>query len=335
MALDFVPVEHLSHLVDRLPQADQEQAKEFLSIPDGRDQLLPILERMEPGVGRRLNRSWPFISRKAIHLWECPQMDNQTPETVRIRLEKALGINIADGTPRDIDRTPGGPEDRIARVELNGDELRIKVHVSIPRYVPLDSDEEFTTIPSFTAAVVSYSFENKLFMGYASFMYARRALMAVLKTLFDKTPPKGSDRWSRDWMVAVGFTEAHVAKFTDTHKMGMFDIKGPDPEGKCESLEYEAKVVQGEEVPLSGAADGRIAAQLRQENYHRVYCFTFTHTDEFVEECRVRFILLPRPHLSFITKTSRDAMEWLTDTLVMFVHGRQVNHVRPQPIPLA
>jgi len=315
--IDFVPNGHLRHLIGSLlPEGRQEAAFQALSEGD-RAAVLEELEHADPGITERLGRTWAFWGSKSVHLWRVPKLLELGLESSRAALVASLDVGLDDGESVTLEPPQEPVRDRISWLRSDDPELKAIVRVTVPRLVQVDSPEGEQQVDSYTPIHLLVTFEDGLAEGYGGYTYGRRALKSLHGAIFADVPDDRSRQWTNEWIPPVVFTEGQVDTFTQQRGMALVNLKGPDPEEEFGAVEYDARVEDGAEVPFAG--EERIDEQLDQDNEHRTYNVVYTHQDGYAENVKVRFTLGRIPHLTFVSRTSRDAMKWIIDELVAHV----------------
>lgn len=314
--LEHVPDGHILHLVHkRLPASEREHAVQTLNMFGAKVGVLDLIEKHEPGVTERLNKAWVYQGGKSAFLYRCPSLMELGAVKVRAAAVQRFGP-LKDGT-RNVIEPPDEPvHDRVAAIRFDGKTVTVGVRVTIPREVQVDTVDGTETVDTYTSVDVRADIATGLVEAFGSYQHARKAVKALLRLFVGGLPTTDTSRlWSTKWMMAVAFTETQVAKFAANNKFEFVNIKGPDPEDEFGSVEYDAKVEKHQEVPFGKEA--RILRQVKEENAHRTYNGTFTHEDGFPEVFKVRFTLNGQlSHLTFVNRTSIDAIRWLIDSFV-------------------
>jgi len=109
IVIDFVPQEHLLHLIGRLlPEPQVEGAVSALNTGE-RIAVLEMLEAAEAGVTARLARCWAYFGSKSVHLWRVPKLKDLGASPTRSQLSVVVVVLVTKGDPVEQSRWRGDP----------------------------------------------------------------------------------------------------------------------------------------------------------------------------------------------------------------------------------
>lgn len=310
---------HLVHLIRKLiPKDEQDAMLSAMNLgPAGVQAVLARLDEESPGIAAHLNAIYRDHGKRTIHLWRSPRIEELTEERARAALSEVTGAGVGAEWVRI--PAPSTPiRDRLARFRVANGSISCTVRVTAPRKVPIDTVDEVKVVQSYQPVDLSVEIGTNYIEVYASLNHARRAAQAVLRSLFPDAPDTGSRGWKK-WLRPVSFTEDGLEGFAAVRNLSFVAVRGPDPEGSFGAVAYDARRDGGTglEIPLD-PSEARIAAQLELENEYRVFTYTFTHDDGFVETARAKFYFgeSSPSHITFESRTSRLAQRWLIREIV-------------------
>jgi hypothetical protein len=288
---------------------------------------MSALERAWPGKTEELSDIWSSPGGRSLILWNLPVLEGlQGKQGIAAEARKALArtgskheFEKGDSVRIPSRRPPGqqGPVTRVLRVTRADGELRATVRlVKRLRWQVEDAVEEAYRTPDVDLAV-PYDDPGALLKVFAGYTDGRKALRTFLEWLLGRPiPARGPD--VRQFFVPLSFEEADVRKLAEKKKMACVAIRGTDPEGRVGKMELEGHQ-QGQGLLPLDFSEPLVRKQDSAPQDKRTYSYRFEHSDGFVEETRVSFVLAGRqPHLSFPLRTSRPAMaQMVTDLRVM------------------
>lgn len=323
VALEHVPHAHLEHLLNKALEASEVEAEataDYLKKLRSRDagdrqEALDAIEAWEAGTLERLNETWEFLAARAVQLWTLPCFADGDVESTLARhpdVKRHTGELVEFG--KRFKKTAEKARVRRARAE----EQELLVVVYLTRTISWELEDEPRGDERTQKVIVRLTFQNAMPLAevYASSSQARIAILAVLDWLRGSLTPRGKSEEQRDVMIPVAFSESQIVTFAE--KMGFEEatmVDGPDPLRQVGQVKLTGKKLGTARAPLDRQFK-KVADQLdKAKNSTRTWAFDFVHDDEFKERPEITFHFKGTPHVTFNTRASRPAIDWLIGEL--------------------
>ncbi|TXC67628.1 hypothetical protein FRC91_20095 [Bradymonadales bacterium TMQ1] len=299
--IDFVPRDHLEHLINKYA-SDDEEALRWQLMLDDRASLLPCLESKEQGVTRRLESMWSFYSVVTVYLWHVPALASLSPENIENKVRVTLNIREPDSLFSDLTPSTIETPDRVVNLRIKSDEIRGKVRLlqTFKRNVDEEDVESFRTRDVKT--LITLRGNSGLVEAFAAKRDGKRAVMAILKDAFNFDPeaPENKPKF-----ISIG--EERFKVFMSENEMDWIGVSGKDPKDEVGALGFSGKKLGRDCVPLDMNVT-KVQLQDLWRNKSRNIGVNFIHPDGYNERVEFCVYFGKASRLTFTRRTSLPAM---------------------------
>lgn len=325
MTLDFVPFEHLVHIVHQLVPGEEERAEYKRKLRPALDEnRRPPLKELEARTKRQLiaplEKLWTGRSASATYLWTLPSFEGKALADVIGMAAARSGRGIVVGEWREVTAPLAQWQEgtRVVGLRPLGERLDALVRDVTFRSVKV---EGYTyQVPKVQDVEVSLDFSRatRIAEVYSAQQIGSKALVWLMRLLTGENDIPASSKSAAHQHHMMLF-KVHEAAVKALRESGKFEITGAEVRGEAldvDEVQIRNSVKDGKKRPLNTNSE-LVKMVIDNPTNSAEFRFEITHADGYVEQGEVVFRLnSPHPHVQFPGRVSTAARSYVSEALL-------------------